>query len=128
MSQDQKEQLKQVLVVNGSSIFHFKDRNSVTGEQTRNPVCGVHAKNVEDHEIDEMHIQEAKRRGKRPCKECVRWVGSVYDVSVKECHICNKLNLTSDDAFAPVELKKASAPNEIVNICESCVDKLNESL
>ncbi|EGQ44115.1 MAG: hypothetical protein J07AB43_01740 [Candidatus Nanosalina sp. J07AB43] len=68
----------------------------------------------------QMSPQEATRKGRRPCKDCISHIERAYDLDISRCTICRRMNILHDVPFSSYEIEYGHKENREGSICLNC--------
>jgi len=109
-----------VLTVGKSSNFHFLVNKEKLVSSEAKSACG----NVESYhtrgKTEKISIEEAMDGGLQSCSQCVKNLGSKYEVKISTCELCDRINILTSGNYSEYNVPYASGGEKQVALCLNC--------
>lgn len=110
----------QVCVAGSSRVFHLLMEKESTGIEDLEPACYDPQQWADSDRPAQLKLSDAIKIGKRPCKQCMIRLSTVTGTTVKECSLCDRINVVHDIEYSTYTIGYAYGGEKEVNICLNC--------
>lgn len=116
----------EVMVVGDSNKFHFLVDNEHSITTYAKTPCrnaeSFHTKGATDGKDPKKLVE----MGRKPCKQCIKNARKFFDVDVKTCTVCGRLNLLHEVSYSSHHIPHAVRGKNTLQICSDCRDEVAE--